>query len=116
MSAGKEVAISLLIGAGAGAAVGFGIWWFASKKLDEGFDAGVAQMANQLGMGSIELRQQLTEGTVQLREELARQVEAQVRPAVATEVRSTLARYNITADTGRRIDLALSAAERLGLI
>lgn len=116
MGAGKEIGLSLLIGAGAGAAVGFGIWWFASKKLEEGFQMGLEQMAGQLGIGSAELQRQLSAGTTQLRTELARQVEEQVRPAVATEVRTTLARYNITADTGRRIDLALSAAERLGLL
>lgn len=116
MSDVKGIALSLLVGAGAGALVGFGIWWYASKKLEEGFSTGLEQMASELGVGSAELRAQLAAGTQQLRTELAEQVEAQVRPAVRTEIQRTLSSYGITPEVGRRINLTLAAAERLGIL
>jgi len=112
----KGILVSLVVGAGAGALVGFGVWWYASRRLEQGFQSGLTQMAGELGVGSAELRAQLAAGTTEIRQELARQVEAQVRPAVATEVRNTLSRYNITPETGQRISQTLAAADRLGLI
>lgn len=112
----KSAIVSLAIGAGAGALVGFGIWWYAEKKLEQSFQAGLTQMATNLGVGGDELSRQLASGTTQLRTELAQQVESQVRPAVASEIRTTLSSYGITPEVGRRINQVLSAAERLHLI
>jgi len=82
----KENIKTLLLGAGAGAAVGVGVWLFAQWQLNRSFERGKAD----------------------IRSALAREVEAQVAPAVRNEIERTLARYNITPETGRRIDRILS--------
>jgi hypothetical protein len=112
----KSALVSVAIGAGAGALVGFGIWWYAERKMEQSFQEGLQRLASELGVGSSELNQQMSAGTTALRAELAQQVEAQVRPAVAGEIRTTLSSYGITPEVGRRINLVLSAAERLNLI
>jgi hypothetical protein len=112
----KSILISVLVGAGAGALVGFGVWWYASRQLEQGLVTGTQQLASQLGMGTAELQHRLDAGAQQLHDELAQQVAAQVPPAVRTQIESTFRNYGITPQTGARIDRLLSLAERLGAI
>lgn len=78
-----------------GGALGAGLVWFlANRAID----------------------QQLQRGAADLRPQVQAAVQEQVPPAVRAELEATLRRYNITPQTGRQLDAALTLANRAGLI
>jgi len=106
----------VLFGAGAGALVALGVWALASKRLDARFTAGAKQLDQELGHGRSTLEARLAAGRRELDHRIRVQVENEVPPRVQTAMAQTLARYGVTPDTGRRVALALAAAERAGLL
>jgi hypothetical protein len=112
----REVVVPLVIGVGAGALVGLGVWVFASWQLNRSFQSGSDDLARELGVGSDELARRFEAGREELRRELAAQVESQVVPAVRSEIDAKFRQYNITPETGRLMNQALLAAEALGII
>ena len=93
---------TFLLAAGVGTVAAVVVFQIASRELDRQLARG--------GEGLI----QAAEG--QLRSSMQRQLQQQVPPMVRAEVVSKLSEYGITPQTGRRIDRALVAIERLGWI
>jgi len=78
---------------GGGIAAGF-VWMLANRAIDR----------------------QLQQGAARMRPQIQAAVREQVPPAVRAELTATLARYNITPETGRQLNAALTLADTAGLI
>lgn len=104
MSMGKAV----LLGGATGAAVAFGVWWYASRKLDEQLASGGSDLAGELSAGRNELAARLRAGEVELQNT--------IRTEVRTVMDERLAAAGITRDTGLRLSRLLEAAERAGVL
>lgn len=107
---------SLFIGALAGGAVGLGLWWWARRSMEAGFTTSAEQLASQLVGGSARLQAELAQGRSEMTAAIAQQVRAQVPPAVAAQLHTTLSQYGISPETGQRLSTVLDAAHRAGLV
>lgn len=85
---------SVVYGAVGGAIATFGLWMLVSKQIDK----------------------QLSTGAEMLVPAIEAAVSREVPPAVHAQLTATLAEYDITAETGRKINSALARAESLRLI
>lgn len=94
----------IVLGALGGAAVGLGIWAYASRALDAQLEAGGSELSSGIAQGRATLEQRLRQGEIEL--------QARIR----TEVTNTLNSYNLTPATGQRISRLLAAAESAGLL
>ena len=107
--------LQLGLGALAGAGVTWLVWRWASVKLDKQLTAGAEQLVAQMSAGEAEFEQRLARGRQELTRQVQREVEARVPQAVSNTIVQTLARYNITPETGRQIDEAFRLAEQAGV-
>jgi uncharacterized membrane protein len=85
---------AVVYGAIGGALVTFGLWAIVSKQIDS----------------------QLSEGGASLVPAIQEAVSREVPPAVHAQLTATLAEYDITAETGQKINQMLTRAEQLRLI
>lgn len=100
------------MGAGAGALVGFGIWWFASRRLDARLSEGSTRLAQDLGVGAEQLRRELSAG----REQLRRQTVTQVQALVPDVIDQRLSLYGITPQLIRNVEQVLDYGRRAGVL
>lgn len=108
----EDKVVAVTIGASVGAIVGLGVWWFASKRLEQGFRDGSREMARQVGMGEDQLERRLTEGRAMLQA----QIREQVPPIVRSTIDQRLTSYGITRETGAQLARLLEVADRTGLL
>jgi hypothetical protein len=99
-----------------GTVAALGVWALVRRGLDNALERGGADLRERLGAGGADLERQLTRARNDLGTEIKVAVLREVPPQVEQTIRSTLTSYGITPDTGRRLDLALAAAERLGVL
>jgi len=112
----REIFLPLLIGGGAGALVGLGVWFIAQRQIELSFTQGSAQMAAELGIGQEELRRRFTAGREEMRRELATQVSAQVPATVRSTIVTTLDSYGLTQQRAQRLTRVLTYAEQQGWV
>lgn len=105
---------SFLLAAFGGALAAGAVWYFAQRSLSTSLDAGGADLRAKLGAGGADLEGRLRRARSELQNQLKAQINEQVPPEVERTIRATLLSYNITPTTGRRLDVALVAAERAG--
>jgi hypothetical protein len=98
----REYAFPLLLGAIAGGVTTVLVWQLLSSKLDAQFATAGSSI--------------LTEVRPELSREIRQTLDREIPPRVNSAMSSTLREYNITPETGRRINAVLVGAERLRLI
>lgn len=87
------------------------VWYFASKALDNALEAGGADLRGRLTEGGADMDAQLRRARADLSNEVKVQINELVPPEVERTIRRTLDSYNITPQTGARLDAALRVAE-----
>lgn len=104
MSMGRAV----VLGGVAGGAIALGVWWYASRKLDEQLVSGGSDLAGELSAGRNELAARLRAGEVELQNT--------IRTEVRTVMDQRLAEAGIDRATGDRLNRLLAAAEAAGVL
>lgn len=92
------------------------VWSFASRALDAQLARGLDDVGQRLTGGEAQFQRLLAQGRTELSGQLKREINEQVPPLVRRELTRTLSSYGITPETGRRVAVALAAAERAGLL
>lgn len=92
------------------------VWQFASRALDAQLAQGLEDVGARMSGGEAQFQRMLSQGRVQLSSQLKQEINEQVPPLVRAELTRTLTSYGITPETGRRVAVALAAAERAGLL
>ena len=99
---------ALLLGGVSGALVALGVWFYASRKLDEQLISGSSDLSGELASGRATLAARLRSGEVEL--------QTRIREEVRTVMDERLAAAGITRETGLQLNRLLSAMETAGVL
>lgn len=104
----REYGTAIFLGGLGGAAIALGIWWYASRALDQQLAQGGSRLSTGIAEGRATLESRLRQGELEL--------QARIRTEVRSAMDQRLTEANITPETGTRLSRLLNAAEAAGLL